>query len=168
MVEGLASTPSISGADGHRKRPGARSSSRACWAGWACPTWTDARRPDNGTRLRSRPDPIRASGVWFPARLGWNNRRAPAVSARNPGNPNAVEGNPAACSAPGRNMAEKTRSHALRGNAVDAPRRPIRAEGRRAAREAFPRRAWERVTRFPCYIVEIRPYSPIGNAWLVP
>jgi len=44
----------------------------------------------------------------------------------------------------------ETRSHALRGNAVfDAPRRPVPAEGRRAAREAFPRRAWERVPRFP-------------------
>jgi len=46
----------------------------------------------------------------------------------------------------------ETRSHALRGNAVfDAPRRPVPAEGRRAAREAFPRREWERVTRFPGY-----------------
>jgi len=51
----------------------------------------------------------------------------------------------------------ETRSHALRGNAVfDAPRRPAPAEGRRAAREAFPRRAWERVTRFPCYIIDLR------------
>ncbi len=46
------------------------------------------------------------------------------------------------------------RSHALRGNAVfDAPRRPAPTEGRRAAREAFPRGAWERVTRFPCYCI---------------
>jgi len=61
----------------------------------------------------------------------------------------------------------ETRSHALRGNAVlDAPRRPVPAAGRRAAREAFPRRAWERA-RFPCSIVEIRPHSVIGNDWLV-
>jgi len=50
-----------------------------------------------------------------------------------------------------------TRSHALRGNAVfDAPRRPVPAEGRRATWEAFPRRAWERVTRFPRYSILLR------------